>query len=73
METETLTIEGMSCGHCVGRVTKALSGVPGLNVEDVTVGSARVSFDPGRTSREQIDTALDAAGYTVKSHAPIGR
>lgn len=39
-EKVVLDIEGMSCGHCVGRVKDALSAVDG-------VASADVSLDPG--------------------------
>ncbi|MBF2455135.1 heavy-metal-associated domain-containing protein, partial [Listeria seeligeri] len=30
MEKLTLTVEGMTCGHCEARVTKALSEVSGV-------------------------------------------
>ena len=35
MET-TIQINGMSCGHCVSAVRKALTAVPGVTVGDVT-------------------------------------
>jgi copper chaperone CopZ len=65
MITRTLTLEGMSCGHCVARVNKALSALPGVTVEDVKVGSARIRFEPDRTSMERIASTLDDAGYPV--------
>jgi copper chaperone CopZ len=49
----------------VARVNKALSSLPGVTVEDVTVGSARIRFEPDRTSLERIASALDEAGYPV--------
>jgi copper chaperone CopZ len=67
MVTRTLAIDGMSCGHCVARVTKTLSALPGVVVHDVNVGSARISFDPdGQTSMQQVNSALHEAGYPVK-------
>ena len=30
MTTTTYTVTGMTCGHCVGAVTKELSGLPGV-------------------------------------------
>ncbi|MGI8673290.1 MAG: cation transporter, partial [Luteitalea sp.] len=40
MGIETLTIEGMSCGHCIKAVTMALQDLPGVTVKDVRVGQA---------------------------------
>ncbi|MBI4843967.1 MAG: heavy-metal-associated domain-containing protein [Nitrospirae bacterium] len=63
----TLKIEGMSCGHCVMAVKKALSGINGISSSDVGVGSAKVIFDESKTSREDIENAVRKAGYRVKS------
>jgi copper chaperone len=38
-------IDGMHCGACVQRVTRALSQVPGTQVNEVRVGAARVHGD----------------------------
>ncbi len=69
--TEThLTIEGMSCDHCVMAVRKALERLP-VNVKDVRVGSALVSFDESVIGMEQLKQAVEEAGYTiVESSAP---
>ena len=58
----TLTIEGMSCGHCVMSVKKALTGVEGVTVENVAVGSATVAYDPALASPEKIVDAISDAG-----------
>jgi copper chaperone CopZ len=34
METLEIKISGMSCGHCVGQVTKALTGIWGVVLKD---------------------------------------
>lgn len=65
METATISISGMSCGHCVSAVRKALSAVPGVVVEDVTIGSATVSIDQADGSLAAAESAIDAAGYDV--------
>jgi len=65
-----LTIQGMSCDHCVNRVKAALNKVAGVQVEDVKVGSARVSYNPGTTSPEQIAAAVTNVGYDA---APAAR
>lgn len=63
VEDLTLQIDGMSCGHCVARVQKALSKLDGVDVRNVEVGSAEMSYDPSRVSPDQILEAVDGAGY----------
>lgn len=63
--TETLRIEGMSCGHCVRAVRTTLEGIEGVEVEDVQIGEARVRYDAGQTDRHEIEAALEEGGYPV--------
>ena len=63
MQTVRLSITGMSCGHCVARVSKTLSALDGLEVEDVRIGSANLRFDPERQSLEEILEAVRDVGY----------
>jgi copper chaperone len=65
MERLNLTIEGMSCQHCVRAVQKRLAATPGIEVEDVQVGAARVRYDPTRTSVDAIEEAIADEGYTA--------
>ena len=65
METMNLKIDGMSCGHCVARVEKALKKLEGVHVRKVQVGSADIVYDPERTPFSRIREALDDAGYTA--------
>jgi copper chaperone len=58
-----LNIGGMSCGHCVARVTKTLGELEGLEVDAVRIGTAEVRFDPARRSLDDILEALRDAGY----------
>jgi len=67
--TLTLTIQGMTCGHCVGRVTQALRGLDGVHVESVTVGRARVHYDEARVSPARIVGAIEEAGYPAEPAA----
>jgi len=62
----TLKIDGMSCGHCVARVEKALSKLEGVHVNRVDVGSAELDYDPARTPFARIREALDDAGYMAQ-------
>lgn len=63
MQPLHLTIAGMSCGHCVARVTRTLQTLDGLEVDDVGIGAAEVRFDPERRSIEDILEAVRDAGY----------
>ncbi len=63
-ETE-IRISGMSCNHCVMSVRKELSKIPGVDVKDVQIGSARVAYDENTVSPKQIAEAIAEAGYTV--------
>ena len=65
MESVTMQISGMSCGHCVARVQKALAGLDGVSVDQVAIGEARVQIDPARRSPADLARAVEAAGYTV--------
>ena len=66
MQHLTLRIDGMSCGHCVARVEKALSRLDGVHVRRVDVGAAEIDYDPARTPFAQIRQAIDDAGYTAR-------
>ncbi|MBL0940107.1 MAG: heavy-metal-associated domain-containing protein [Gemmatimonadaceae bacterium] len=65
----TLEIRGMTCGHCVKSVNAALSKVDGVTIDNVTIGSAAVTFDPARTSANVIAEAVREEGYEVVSRA----
>ena len=62
-----IDISGMTCGHCVGSVTRALKGLDGVAVEQVTVGKATVSYDATATSPATIAAAIEDEGYRVVS------
>jgi copper chaperone CopZ len=59
----TLHIEGMSCGHCLNAVNRALSAVPGVRIEAVRIGRADVSYDDTTTTTSDLETAVAEAGY----------
>lgn len=69
-ERMTLSIGGMSCGHCVRAVREALAEVPGVAVERVDVGSATVAVDPAVSSRATVEEAVRDAGYDVAAVQP---
>ena len=72
METVTLAITGMPCGHCVAAVRRALDEVPGVEVRDVRVGSAEVALDPAAAPGllDRAIAAVQDAGYDAAPGAP---
>ena len=58
-----LSINGMSCGHCLNAVRRALDDTPGVTVESVRIGRAEVEYDPAVTTPERIASAVTDAGY----------
>jgi len=71
MQSVTLKIEGMTCGHCAGRVRGALTALPGIGEIHVAIGSARVSYDPCQVGITEIAAAIATAGYQVAAE-PAG-
>lgn len=67
MSQTTFSISGMSCGHCVKAVDKALAAVAGVTKAEVAIGTATVEFDDTQTSASAIGAAIDDAGYQVTS------
>lgn len=65
MQDLKLSIEGMSCNHCVHAVRGRLEKTPGVEVRDVKIGSADLRFDPGKTSVDDIEEAIADEGYTA--------
>lgn len=61
----TINISGMHCGACVTRVTQALKKVPGVYVEDVQVGTAKVRYDEAVATPAAIQTAIHKIGFEV--------
>lgn len=65
MQDLKLSIEGMSCNHCVHAVRGRLEKTPGVEVRDVKIGSADLRFDPAKTSVDDIEEAIADEGYTA--------
>lgn len=63
----TLPVEGMTCASCVSRVEKALNKVAGVTEAQVNLATekAHVVFDPAVTDVDQLQAAIEKAGYRV--------
>ena len=65
MERLNLTVEGMTCEHCVRAVRGRLEKTDGVQVGDVQVGSVTLDFDPAKTNVDDIEEAIADEGYTA--------
>lgn len=63
MQQLTLHIEGMSCGHCLHAVRRALTELPGVEVESVRMGRADLRYDEQQMNPARIEAAVADAGY----------
>jgi len=62
-----LPVKGMHCAACVGKVERALQGVPGVDRAAVNLATERATvwLDPAEAGVSSLRTAVAAAGYTV--------
>ena len=71
MSTTTISITGMTCGHCVSAVKNELSELPGVETVDVDLVNGGTSTATISSSAPldaaSIDEAVAEAGYTVVS------
>ena len=65
MDRTSLQISGMSCGHCVGSVEKALKTLDGIEGASVTIGAADVTYDASRVTPADIARTVSDAGYAA--------
>ncbi|MDQ1278289.1 MAG: copper chaperone [Thermodesulfobacteriota bacterium] len=62
----TIKIKGMTCGHCVMAVKKALMNVEGLTDVQVNLEKGEASFEEERlVAADLIREAVAKAGYEV--------
>ena len=64
----TVEIEGMTCEACQNHINHAVNELNGIvNVaSSYTSSNATIEFDNTQTSTQQIETAINTTGYTVK-------
>ncbi|RYI35090.1 MAG: heavy metal translocating P-type ATPase, partial [Acetobacteraceae bacterium] len=60
-----LTVAGMTCASCVGRVERALKAVPGVGAASVNLATERARVE-GVAAADALITAIRAAGYEAR-------
>jgi len=66
-QTQELNVQGMSCQHCVHAVKTSVSALAGVDSVEVSLEKnlVTVGLDPGKTSLQSIQTAIEDEGYSV--------
>jgi len=64
-ETVDIPVRGMTCAACVRRLEKGLTQAPGVSAASVNFAAerARVTYDPTRTSPEELAQVIRSIGY----------
>ncbi len=62
-EKINLSVKGMSCQHCVARVDKALSQVPGVDAVKVILEGGRAEVEGSGVDLDALIKAVSEAGY----------
>ena len=62
-EQMSLKVGGMSCSSCVDSLRNALVNVPGVELEEVELGRAKLGYDPDVTSPDAVRDAITRAGF----------
>lgn len=67
MTSETIVVNGMSCGHCEIAVQDAIRKLPGIKKAKASKRKkqAAVEYDPDTVTLDQIKKAITDAGYEV--------
>lgn len=62
---KTISIEGMTCGHCTARVTKALQAVKGVKSVAVSLEKKNAELEGDALDDAELRAAVEDAGYQV--------
>ncbi len=66
MTTETYTVTGMTCGHCVSSVTEEVSELQGVNDVQVELETGRVTVTADApVGADRVRAAVEEAGYSL--------
>ncbi|MHB1514949.1 MAG: CopZ family metallochaperone [Acidiferrobacteraceae bacterium] len=65
MKSITLRISGMTCGHCVNTVTKALQSVPGVRSASVSLELEEAVIQ-GAADAQTLLQAVRGQGYSAE-------
>lgn len=65
MSTTTLTVTGMTCGHCERSVKSALEALEGVGEVGIDLATGEVRVGGDGVELAAMTAAIEDAGYTV--------
>ncbi|GGB78087.1 copper chaperone [Knoellia flava TL1] len=66
MSTQTFTVTGMTCGHCVASVTEEVSELEGVQNVDVDLATGSVTIESTTPLEDDaVRAAVEEAGYQL--------
>ena len=66
MSTQTFTVTGMTCGHCVASVTEEVSELEGVENVDVDLATGSVTVTSSTPlDDDAVRAAVEEAGYQL--------
>ncbi|MFC3987652.1 heavy-metal-associated domain-containing protein [Actinoplanes siamensis] len=66
MATQTYTVTGMTCSHCVSSVSAEVGAIPGVTDVQVDLASGTVTVNSDQPVDETaVAAAVDEAGYEL--------
>ncbi|MEH7378920.1 copper chaperone CopZ [Bacillus sp. JJ1533] len=68
MQTVTLNVQGMSCGHCVKAVEGSVGKLEGVDQVNVKLDEAlvEIAFNESKVSLDTIKETIEDQGYDVE-------
>ncbi len=68
MSTTTITVDGMTCGHCVNAVQTEVGKLDGVTDVSVDLGSGQVTIvSETEPDADALRDAVEEAGYEIRS------
>ena len=66
-DTRTLTVQGMTCGHCLASVTEEVQEIDGVEHVDVVLETGVVTVKSAQPLDDTaVRAAVEEAGYRVE-------
>ena len=63
-------VNDMTCGHCVGAITKAVHAADSGATVRIDLATHRVEIEPGAADAAELADAIKEAGYTPVPVSP---
>lgn len=66
MSSVSVTVVGMTCGHCVSAIRQEVGAIPGVTGVDVDLGAGTVTIaSDAPVAEADIRAAVEEAGYEL--------